>query len=120
MKRVVLGSDHAGFALKQELKEKLGAMGVQVEDLGNHNLDPSDYPDIAETVSERVRALGGEALGVLVCGTGIGVSIAASKIPGVRAARCDDPYSAHMARAHNDANVLCMGSRVIGLGVAEE
>src|SRR5436190_4626102 len=102
IKKVVLGSDHAGFALKQELKERLAGLGCEVEDLGNHGPEPSDYPDIARAVAEGVTREGGAALGVLVCGTGIGVSIAANKVHGIRAARCDDPYSAHMARAHND------------------
>jgi ribose 5-phosphate isomerase B len=117
--KVVLGSDHAGFLLKEELKERLDGLDYEVEDLGTYNSEPTDYPDIALVVGERVLGASGQALGVLVCGTGIGVSMAANKLRGIRAARCDDPYTARMARAHNDANVLCIGSRVIGAGVAE-
>jgi len=117
--RVILGSDHAGFALKEHLKGRLAEWGHAVEDLGTHSTESADYPDYAAAVGRRVVEERGGALGVLVCGTGIGVSIAANKIDGVRAARADDPYSAGMARAHNDANVLCVGARVVGSGVAE-
>ena len=123
--RVVIGSDHAGFELKEFLKKSLAGWGQEVEDVGTHSTASTDYPDYALLVGDRVakavRDGGGapETLGVLVCGTGIGVSIAANKVKGVRAARCDEPYSAQMSRRHNDANVLCMGQRVIGSGVAE-
>jgi len=113
--RVVIGSDHAGLRLKEALKKSLIERGHEVEDVGTDANDPVDYPDFAVAVGRAVVDKGG--LGVLICGTGIGVSIAANKIPGVRAARCDEPYSAKMARAHNDANVLCMGERVVGLGL---
>ena len=115
--RVVIGSDHAGLRLKEALKKSLIERGHEVEDVGTDANDPVDYPDFAVAVGRAVVDKGG--LGVLICGTGIGVSIAANKIPGVRAARCDEPYSAKMARAHNDANVLCMGERVVGQGVAD-
>src|SRR5947209_7678459 len=125
--RVVIGSDHAGFTLKELLKKSLAGWGHEVDDVGRHSTESTDYPDYARLVGGRVARAVRDApasedartLGVLVCGTGIGVSIAANKVRGVRAARCDEPYSATMARAHNDANVLCMGERVIGSGVAE-
>src|SRR6185436_2191125 len=121
--RVVIGSDHAGLQLKEFLKKSLAGWGHEVDDVGTHSTESTDYPDYALLVGDRVakavRDAAGQTLGVLVCGTGIGVSIAANKVRGVRAARCDEPYSATMARAHNDANVLCMGERVIGTGVAE-
>ncbi len=117
--RVVIGSDHAGFHLKEALKKALGAWGHEVDDVGTHTLDSVDYPDFAVAVSRKVVAGGAGTLGVILCGSGIGVSIAANKVKGIRAARCDEPYSAQMARRHNDANVLCMGERVVGPGVAE-
>jgi ribose 5-phosphate isomerase B len=114
------GSDHAGFALKELLCSKLRALGDEVVDLGTRNAaDRVDYPDFGESVA---RAVVGDkdALGLLVCGTGVGISIAANKIAGVRAARVTDAFSARMAREHNDANVVCLGERVTGPGVAEE
>jgi ribose 5-phosphate isomerase B len=118
--RWYVGSDHAGFGLKEKLEEKLLSMGDDVIDLGTVDGDNSvDYPDFGEKVARAVAAEQG-TLGLLVCGTGIGVSIAANKIDGVRAARVTDTYSARMARLHNDANVLCLGERVTGGGVAEE
>lgn len=121
--KVILGSDHAGFRLKELLKPVLAEAGHEVEDLGAHSEASVDYPDVAAAVARRVvaeRGAGRDTFGVLVCGTGIGVSIAANKVHGVRAARCDEPYSARMTRAHNDANVLCLGERVIGPGLAAE
>ena len=117
--KVIIGSDHAGYLMKEELERVLGEWRHEVEDVGAHSTESTDYPDFAERLAERVLAEPG-ALGVLVCGTGIGISIAANKIPGIRAARCDEPFSARKAREHNDANVLCMGERVIGVGVAVE
>ncbi len=114
------GSDHAGFRLKQALVAALRALGDEVVDLGAEGAEPSvDYPDFAEKVG---RAVAGErdALGLLCCGSGIGVSIAANKVRGVRAACVSEAYSAEMARRHNDANVVCLGERVIGAGAAEE
>jgi ribose 5-phosphate isomerase B len=116
--KVVIGSDHAGFLLKELLKQRLAEWKHEVEDVGTHSTESVDYPDFAVAVGRRVAAAPG-TLGLLVCGTGIGVSMAANKLRGVRAARCDEPYSAKMARSHNDANVLCIGERVIGPGVAE-
>lgn len=115
-----VGADHAGYEVKEELAEALRKLGDEVVDLGTSNGDDSvDYPDFGEAVARKV-AEARDGFGLLVCGTGIGVSIAANKIPGVRAARVTDTYSARMAREHNDANVLCLGARVTGGGVAED
>lgn len=116
---IAIGSDHAGYHLKNELLERLQADGYEVEDLGTFSTDSCDYPDTAKAVADGVAA-GRYQLGILVCGTGIGMSIAANKVPGVRAAVCSDTFSARMARAHNDANVLCVGARVVGGGLAQE
>jgi ribose 5-phosphate isomerase B len=112
-RRIVVGNDHGGLALKQELVEALGRWGWEVDDVGCATTQSVDYPDFAATVAGKVAA--GEApFGLLLCGTGIGMCIAANKVPGIRAALCHETYSASMARAHNDANVLCLGGRVIG------
>lgn len=117
--RVVIGSDHAGISLKPALIRVLEARGFDVEDLGTHGTASVDYPDFAHAVATRVSE--GEAeLGVLVCGSGIGMSIAANRHRGIRAVVCSEPYSARMARAHNNANVLCLGARVVGEGLAAE
>ena len=116
--KVIAGSDHAGLLLKQDLLAALVELGFVAEDVGTFDLGSVDYPDFALVVGKRVAA--GEGIGLLVCGTGIGMSIAANKITGVRAAACSDVYSARMARAHNDANVLCLGGRVLGPGAARE
>lgn len=117
--RYVLASDHAGLSLKSVVAARLEERGTEVEDLGTHAGEPADYPDIAEAVARTV-ARGDASMGVLVCGTGIGVSIAANKIAGVRAAVCRSGYEARMARLHNDANVLCLGERVTGPGLVED
>ena len=120
--RVVIGSDHAGFQLKEYLKQRLVEWQHEVEDLGTHSTASTDYPDFAAAVGRRVVESSGQGtptLGVLVCGSGVGISIAANKVHGVRAACCSETYSAKMSRLHNDANVLCMGERVVGHGVAE-
>ena len=114
--RVVLGSDHAGVALRAEVARVAREAGFEVDDLGPAAGESVDYPDYAARVAEAVAA-GRARLGVLVCGTGIGMSIAANKVRGIRAAHCTTEYEARMARAHNDANVLCIGERVIGLGL---
>lgn len=114
--KVIAGSDHAGLALRAEAVKVARAAGLEVEDLGPFSADSVDYPDFARAVAEAVAA-GRARLGILVCGTGIGMSIAANKVKGVRAAHCATEFEARMARAHNDANVLCVGERVIGLGV---
>jgi ribose 5-phosphate isomerase B len=117
--RIAIGADHAGYDAKERLKQRLGNRGDAVEDVGTHGTASVDYPDFAARVA-RLVAEGKADLGVLVCGSGIGMSIAANKVRGIRAAHCTDPYSARMAREHNDANVLCMGSRVTGEGLMEE
>jgi ribose 5-phosphate isomerase B len=114
--RVIFGSDHAGLALRVEAVKVAKADGIEVEDLGPFSGDSVDYPDYARQVGDAVAA-GKARLGVLVCGTGIGMSIAANKVKGIRAAHCSTEFEARAARAHNDANVLCIGERVLGLGV---
>jgi len=115
--RIVIGADHAGYELKQQIARYLLAQGHQVQDLGTHSPQPVDYPDYAVRVARAVVA--GEAeRGILICGTGIGMSIAANKVRGARAAVCTDCYMARMARQHNDARILCLGGRVLGLGSA--
>ena len=114
-----MGCDHRGFLLKQTIATLLAEMGHQYQDMGCHSSEPVDYPDVAEKVALAV-AVGEADFGVLVCGTGIGMSITANKIPGVRAALCSDPMSARMARQHNDANVLCMGGATMGDWLAKE
>lgn len=113
-----IGSDHAGFAVKGLVVEMLEKRGYEVVDLGPENADRVDYPDYAEKVARAVVEDEG-SYGILICGTGIGMSIAANKIDGIRAAHCHDYYTAQMARAHNNANILCFGERVSGPGVIE-
>jgi ribose 5-phosphate isomerase B len=114
---IAIGADQEGFELKQQIAEFLAAQGHQALDLGIHEVKSIDYPDIAEKVARTVAA--GEAeRGIIICGTGIGVSMAANKISGIRAALCTDCYMARMARQHNDAQVLCLGGRVVGIGPA--
>ncbi len=117
--RIAAGSDHAGFALKGALVERLRARGVDVVDVGTHDTSSTDYPDWAEKVARAV-ACGEATIGLLVCGTGQGMAMAANRVPGVRAAVVADTFSARATRAHNDANVLCMGQRVVGGGLAED
>ena len=112
------GSDHAGLLLRQHLVEVLRGLGDTVEDLGTHDAASVDYPVYGAEVGRRVAA-DPEARGLVVCGTGIGISIAANKIPGVRCALVHDAFTATMARAHNNANVIALGARVVGAGVAE-
>ena len=119
MTRLAVGADHAGFRLKQLLSDHLRANGHEVVDLGTFDEERVDYPDYAAAVGRAVAA--GEAdLGLLVCGSGVGVSIAANKIPGVRAATVHDVTSAHLAREHNDANIICLGERFLGEQTAIE
>src|SRR5574341_1757508 len=113
---IVLGSDHAGLEFRRVLFRSARAAGFEVEDLGPFSGESVDYPDFARRVAETV-ASGKARLGILVCGTGIGMSISANKVKGVRAAHCTSEYEARMARAHNDANVLCIGERVVGIGL---
>lgn len=115
--KVALGSDHGGFTLKEEIKEYLKKQGIQYKDFGTHSTDSCDYPDIALPVAKAVAA-GEMDKGILICGTGIGIGIAANKVQGIRAALCHDTFSARASREHNDANILTMGERVIGKGLA--
>ncbi len=117
--RIAVGSDHAGFALKEDLAAYLRELGHQVLDVGTHSTVPVDYPDYAEAVGTAV--LDGRAeRAVLVCGSGVGASVAANKLTGIRAGLCHDTYSAHQGVEHDDMNVLVMGSRVIGTELARE
>lgn len=121
--KVVLGCDHAGLGLKVRLRGLLEAWGHEVEDLGTHTAESTDYPDYGSAVGRRVVELeagGVAARGVCVCGSGIGISMAANKVPGVRAALVSDATGARLSRQHNDANVLCLGERLIGPAVAED
>ena len=117
--KIAIGSDHAGFRAKELLAARLRRKKHQVWDAGTTGEDSVDYPDFAKAVAGRV-ARGAARRGILVCGTGIGMSISANKVKGVRAALCNDLYLARMARSHNDANVLSLGGRVVGTGLAEE
>ena len=117
--RVAIGADHAGFALKEFVIGLLKQDGVAILDLGTDSVDPVDYPDFAAAVGNAVRN-GDAERGIIVCGSGAGASIAANKMAGVRAALAHDTYTAHQAVEHDDANVLCLGSRVIGQNVATE
>jgi RpiB/LacA/LacB family sugar-phosphate isomerase len=117
--RVAIGSDHAGFALKQELAAYLRQLGHTVLDLGTASSEPVDYPDFAEAVGRALLEKQAER-GVLVCGSGVGASVAANKLPGIRAAVCHDTYSAHQGVEHDDMNVLVLGARVVGSALAQE
>ena len=114
---IAIGSDHGGFALKQEIMKHLDEKGVDYKDFGTHSLDSCDYPVYAEQVAKAVAA-GEFERGILICGTGIGMSITANKVRGIRAALCHDCFSAEFTRRHNDANILTLGGRVIGPGLA--
>ena len=117
--KLVIGSDHAGFRLKNAMGDLLRSLKQEVLDVGAFNENPSDYPDFAEAVGRAV--LDGKAeRGVLICGSGVGASVAANKLPGIRAGMCHDTYSAHQGVEHDDINVLVLGSRVIGEKLAED
>ncbi|HOG46467.1 MAG TPA: ribose 5-phosphate isomerase B [Anaerolineae bacterium] len=116
--RIAIASDHAAVALKSKIVAWLQARGHEAVDLGPTSPESVDYPDYAERVTAEITA-GRAASGILICGTGIGMSLAANKVPGIRAAVANDPFMARLARAHNDANILCLGARVIGDGLAE-
>lgn len=117
--KVAMGGDHAGYELKELLKQRAMSLGHEVIDLGTHSLDSVDYPDFAKAVGESVKS--GEAdRGVLVCGSGVGACVAANKIRTIRAAICHDTYSAHQGVEHDDMNVLCLGGRIIGSNLAYE
>lgn len=117
--KIAIGCDHGGLHLKQEIKELLSTLGHEVEDFGTHSTESCDYPDIAEPVAYAVTE-GKADRGILICGTGIGIGISANKIKGIRAALCHDSFSAKYSRLHNDANILTMGERVIGPGLAKD
>lgn len=116
---IALGSDHRGYRLKRDLVSWLTEQDIQFQDFGCMEESSVDYPDIATPVAEAV-ARGEYDLGILICGTGIGMSITANKVPGIRAALCHSIFTARMAKEHNDANVLCLGGQVIGIELAEE
>jgi ribose 5-phosphate isomerase B len=117
--RIAIGADHAGFALKEVIAARLREQGHEVDDLGTYSEDRVDYPDFGAVVGRSVAA-GDADLGVCVCGSGIGIAIAANKVPGVRAATVHDVTSARLAREHNDANVVCVGERLVGPEVAKD
>ena len=117
MKRIIMGCDHAAYHLKEKVKTLLEEKGHTVEDKGCHSTESVDYPDYARAVGAEV-AGDENALGILICGTGIGISIAANKMKGIRAALCHTEFEARMCRNHNNANVLCLGARVIGQDLA--
>ena len=117
--RVVIGGDHAGYPMKQDLGEYLKELGHEVVDVGTHDTEPADYPDYAKAVG--VALLRGQVdRGVLVCGSGVGASVAVNKLSGIRAGLCHDTYSAHQGVEHDDMNVLVLGTRVIGIEMARE
>lgn len=116
---VAIAADHAGYALKRELIPSLRLLGRQVKDLGTHSPEPVDYPDVAEWVARAVLS-GAVERGVLICGSGVGASVAANKLPGIRAGLCHDTYSAHQGVEHDDMNILVLGARVIGPELARE
>ncbi len=117
MKKIVIGCDHAGFSIKNAVKEHLSAKGYEIVDVGTDSAASCHYPVFAHAACEKI--LSGECrLGILICGTGIGMSMAANKHKGIRAACCSDTFSARLTREHNDANLLCFGERVVGPGLA--
>ena len=117
--RIAIGADHAGFALKQHLVGTLRRLGHEVDDFGTHSEDPVDYPDICASVGRAV-VRGDADRGVVIGGSGQGEQIAANKVPGIRAALCNDLYTTRMSRQHNDANVLAIGGRIVAPGLADE
>jgi ribose 5-phosphate isomerase B len=119
LKKFYIATDHAGFALKDFVKDFVTSLGHEIIDLGPDSDDRVDYPDFAKKCADAVVADKG-SFGILICGTGIGISIAANKVPGIRAALCHDHYTAKLTRQHNDANILCFGERVVGKGVIED
>lgn len=115
--RIALGSDHGGMNLKRTIIDYLVSEGIEIKDFGTDTFDSCDYPDFALPVAESVAKKEFD-FGILVCGTGIGISISANKVPGIRAALCHDTFSAHATREHNNANILALGERVVGPGLA--
>lgn len=117
IKKITVGCDHAGFGLKKTVIAHLEERGFEVFDVGTHSTDSCDYPQIAHELCKNIQD-GTTELGILICGTGIGMSMAANKHRGIRAAACSDTFSARLTRVHNNANVLCFGERVVGMGLA--
>jgi len=117
--KIAIGSDHAGYQMKSQIADFVRSLGHEVNDLGTHDESPSDYPDFARAVAKDVSE--GEAdRGLLICGSGLGASIAANKVPGARAGNCSDTYSAHQGVEHDDMNILVFGARIVGIEVAKE
>ena len=116
MSKIIIGSDHGGYNLKEKIKEVFSNSGYEFEDVGTTSTDSCDYPVYAEKLAKKVTETNGR--GILVCGTGIGMSIAANKFKGIRASHCTDTFSARMTREHNDSNVLCLGERITGQDLA--
>ena len=116
MTKIIIGSDHGGFNLKNTIIKHLESNGIEVVDLGCHTPESCDYPIIAQAVAKEILAT--NSRGILICGTGIGVSIAANRFDGIRASHCTDTFTARMTRMHNDSNILCLGERVLGVGLA--
>lgn len=119
MMKIALGADHGGYELKEAIKQHLEQAGYAVQDFGTHSAESVDYAPIAAQVAHSV-AGGENQLGILCCGTGVGISMAANKVKGIRAACCSDYFSAKFTRMHNNANILCLGGRVLGQGLAME
>ena len=118
--RVAIGADHGGYALKDELKAFLESLGHEMIDVGAHTLDPADdFPDFTRPLAESV-ASGQADRGIMICGSGVGASVAANKVRGIRASVCHDTYSAHQGVEHDDMNVLCLGARIVGIELARE
>jgi ribose 5-phosphate isomerase B len=117
--RIVIGSDHAGFPLKAEIIAHVHALGHETEDVGSYDPEPVDFPDIARAVTDRLTS-GAAERGLLVCGTGVGASIAANKVKGIRAAVCHDVHSAHQSVEHDDVNVMCIGAQIVGPWLAKD
>lgn len=115
-KKIIIGSDHGGFRLKNEIIKHIEKLGYEVSDLGCNSTESCDYPPIAKAVAKEVLETNCE--GILVCGTGIGMSIAANRFDGIRASHCTDTFSARMTRMHNNSNILCLGERITGSGLA--
>ncbi len=117
--KIVIGCDHAGFAIKNVIKEHILSRGFEVVDVGTDSTESCHYPVFAHAACEKITS-GECTLGILICGTGIGMSMAANKHKGIRAACCSDTFSARLTREHNDANILCFGERVVGVGLATD
>ena len=117
--KVLIGADHGGYELKQELIAWMRARGIDFLDYGTHSSDAVDYPDFAEKVAVEIIA-GRAERGVMLCGSGVGASVAANKVPGIRAANCEDYYSAHQGVEHDDMNILVLGGRIVGSALAED